>query len=145
MAAKVPASVATPLQCLIPMHIQGRHGKSHITLNVRSGQEPAIPSVGRLAAGAAITVIGEQRGTDGNTWYQIQYTGTGRGGEHGLCVIRLREASRWPIPRILILKHILPHRDFRRATRTGSGSFMPQYPNWVFKAKNTRPGLEYGH
>ena len=32
---------------------------------------------------------------------------------------------RWPIPRILILKHILPHRDFRRATRTGSGSFMP--------------------
>ena len=32
---------------------------------------------------------------------------------------------RWPIPRILILKHISPHRDFRRAIKTGSGSFMP--------------------
>ncbi len=32
---------------------------------------------------------------------------------------------RWPIPRILILKHISPHRDFRRAIKTGSGSFTP--------------------
>ena len=30
-----------------------------------------------VAAGASINIIGEQQGTDGNLWYQIQYTGSG--------------------------------------------------------------------
>ena len=47
------------------------------SLNVRSGPGTGYSSLGRLAAGASIHIIGEQQGTDGNLWYQIQYTGSG--------------------------------------------------------------------
>lgn len=90
----------------------------------RSGAGTGYSSVGRLAAERAVTVIGEQRGTDGNTWYQIQYTGTGGAVNTGYVssvYIRLPVAY----TKDSNFKDILPHRDFRRATRTGSGSFMP--------------------
>ena len=47
------------------------------SLNVRSGAGTGYQAIGRLAAGASIQVLGEQRGTDGKTWYQIRFSGTG--------------------------------------------------------------------
>lgn len=43
------------------------------SLNVRSGAGTGYRAIGRLAAGASIQVLGEQRGTDGKTWYQIRF------------------------------------------------------------------------
>ena len=74
LAAEVPASVATPFQMFDSYAYTGAATVKATSLNVRSGAGTGYSSVGRLAAGAAVTVIGEQRGTDGNTWYQIQYT-----------------------------------------------------------------------
>ena len=76
MAANLPASVAAPFTMIDSYAYTGAATVKATSLNVRSGAGTGYSSVGRLAAGAAITVIGEQRGTDGNTWYQIQYTGT---------------------------------------------------------------------
>ena len=77
LAAEVPASVAAPFKMFDSYAYTGAATVKATSLNVRSGAGTGYSSVGRLAAGAAVTVIGEQRGTDGNTWYQIQYTGTG--------------------------------------------------------------------
>lgn len=46
------------------------------TLNVRSGAGTNYSAVGKLSSGQSVTIRGEQTGTDGNKWYQIQYTGS---------------------------------------------------------------------
>ena len=71
LAAEVPASVAAPFKMFDSYAYTGAATVKATSLNVRSGAGTGYSSVGRLAAGAAVTVIGEQRGTDGNTWYQI--------------------------------------------------------------------------
>jgi len=86
LAAEVPASVATPFQMFDSYAYTGAATVKATSLNVRSGAGTGYSSVGRLAAGAAVTVIGEQRGTDGNTW-------KGRSREYRLCLIRLYQAS----------------------------------------------------
>ena len=45
-------------------------------LNVRSGAGTSYPSLTKLSYGMSVTVLGEQRGTDGNQWYQIRFTGS---------------------------------------------------------------------
>ena len=63
LAAEVPASVATPFQMFDSYAYTGAATVKATSLNVRSGAGTGYSSVGRLAAGAAVTVIGEQRGT----------------------------------------------------------------------------------
>ena len=46
------------------------------SLNVRSDAGTGYSAVARLAAGASIQITGEKKGTDGKTWYRIQYTGS---------------------------------------------------------------------
>ena len=45
-------------------------------LNVRSGAGTSYPALTKLSYGMSVTVLGEQRGTDGNQWYQIRFTGS---------------------------------------------------------------------
>ena len=110
------------------------------SLNVRSGAGTGYSSVGRLAAGAAVTVIGEQRGTDGNTWYQIQYTGTGGAVNTGYVssvYIRLPVAY----TKDSNFEAYLTSQGFPESYKNGLRQLHAQYPNWVFKAKNT--GLDW--
>ena len=48
------------------------------SLNVRSGPGTGYQSLGRLSSGARVTVLSQQTGTDGQTWYNIRYTSSGK-------------------------------------------------------------------
>ena len=140
LAAEVPASVATPFTMIDSYAYTGVATVKATSLNVRSGAGTGYSSVGRLAAGAAVTVIGEQRGTDGNTWYQIQYTGTGGAVNTGYVssvYIRLPVAY----TKDSNFEAYLTSQGFPESYKNGLRQLHAQYPNWVFKAKNT--GLDW--
>ena len=140
LAAEVPASVATPFKMFDSYAYTGAATVKATSLNVRSGAGTGYSSVGRLAAGAAVTVIGEQRGTDGNTWYQIQYTGAGGAVNTGYVsslYIRLPVAYTTDSN----FEAYLTSQGFPESYKNGLRQLHAQYPNWVFKAKNT--GLDW--
>nr|WP_289706509.1 SH3 domain-containing protein [Enterocloster clostridioformis] len=140
LAAEVPVSVATPFKMFDSYAYTGAATVKATSLNVRSGAGTGYSSVGRLAAGAAVTVIGEQRGTDGNTWYQIQYTGTGGAVNTGYVsslYIRLPVAYTTDSN----FEAYLTSQGFPESYKNGLRQLHAQYPNWVFKAKNT--GLDW--
>lgn len=110
------------------------------SLNVRSGAGTNYSSVGRLAAGASVNVIGEQRGTDGNVWYQIQYTGTGGAVNTGFvssAYVRLPVSYSADSN----FEAYLTSQGFPESYKNGLRQLHAQYPTWVFKAKNT--GLDW--
>ncbi len=140
MAANLPASVATPFTMFNSYAYTGAATVKATSLNVRSGAGTGYSSVGRLAAGAAINIIGEQRGTDGNTWYQIQFTGTGGAVSTGYVsslYVRL-PVSYTPDANF---EAYLNSQGFPESYKNGLRQLHAQYPNWVFKAKNT--GLDW--
>ena len=99
-----------------------------------AAQAPDIPPWEGWAAGAAITVIGEQRGTDGNTWYQIQYTGTNGAVNTGYVssvYVRL-PVSYTPDSNF---EAYLNSQGFPESYKNGLRQLHQQYPNWVFKAR----------
>ena len=50
---------------------------SATSLNVRGGPGTASSIVGKLTYGAAVSVAGETRDSEGNVWYQIYFTKNG--------------------------------------------------------------------
>lgn len=140
LAVELPASVTTPFKIFDSYAYTGAATVKATSLNVRSGAGTGYSSVGRLAAGAAVTVVGEQRGTDGNTWYQIQYTGTGGAVSTGFVssvYIRLPVAYTTDSS----FEAYLTSQGFPESYKNGLRQLHAQYPNWVFKAKNT--GLDW--
>lgn len=140
MAVNLPASVATPFTMFNSYAYTGAATVKATSLNVRSGAGTGYSSVGRLAAGAAITVIGEQRGSDGNTWYQIQYTGTNGAVSTGYVsslYVRLPVSYTTDSN----FEAYLNSQGFPESYKNGLRQLHQQYPNWVFKAKNT--GLDW--
>ena len=81
LAVQLPGSV--PFHMLDSYAYTGAATVKASSLNVRSGAGTGYQAVGRLAAGASIQILGEQTGTDGNTWYQIRFSGTGGGAADG--------------------------------------------------------------
>ena len=65
-------SLGTHLKAIIAMYT-GRLPVKATSLNVRSDAGTGCPSVGRLHS-RSCDGSGRKAGTDGNTWYQIQYT-----------------------------------------------------------------------
>ena len=140
LAAEAPASVATPFKMFDSYAYTGAATVKATSLNVRSGAGTGYSSVGRLAAGAAVTIVNEQRGTDGNTWYQIQYTGSGGAVNTGFVssvYIRLPVAYTTDSN----FEAYLTSQGFPESYKNGLRQLHAQYPNWVFKAKNT--GLDW--
>lgn len=110
------------------------------SLNVRSGPGTGYSSLGRLAAGASINIIGEQQGTDGNLWYQIQYTGSGGSVNTGYVsslYVRLPVSYSTDAD----FEAYLTSQGFPESYKNGLRQLHAQYPNWVFVAKNT--GLDW--
>lgn len=110
------------------------------SLNVRSGAGTGYQAVGRLAAGASIQVLGEQRGTDGKTWYQIRFSGTGGTEQTGYVSA---EYVRLPVSYTTDsdFEAKLSAEGFPESYKNGLRQLHAQYPNWVFKAKKT--GLDW--
>ena len=110
------------------------------SLNVRSGPGTGYSSLGRLAAGASIHIIGEQQGTDGNLWYQIQYTGSGGAVNTGY-VSSLYVRLPVSYSADANFEAYLTSQGFPESYKNGLRQLHAQYPNWVFVAKNT--GLDW--
>ena len=110
------------------------------SLNVRSGAGTGYQAIGRLAAGASIQVLGEQRETDGKTWYQIRFSGTGGTEQTGYVSA---EYVRLPVSYTTDsdFEAKLSAEGFPESYKNGLRQLHAQYPNWVFKAKKT--GLDW--
>lgn len=110
------------------------------SLNVRSGAGTGYQAIGRLAAGASVQVLGEQRGTDGKTWYQIRFSGTGGTEQTGYVSA---EYVRLPVSYTTDsdFEAKLSAEGFPESYKNGLRQLHAQYPNWVFKAKKT--GLDW--
>ena len=110
------------------------------SLNVRSGAGTGYQAIGRLAAGASIQVLGEQRGTDGKTWYQIRFSGTGGTEQTGyVSAAYVRLPVSYTTDSDFEAK--LSAEGFPESYKNGLRQLHAQYPNWVFKAKKT--GLDW--
>lgn len=140
LAVETPASFSTHFKIFDSYAYIGAATVKATSLNVRSGAGTGFAAVGRLAAGAAITVVGEQTGTDGKTWYQIQYAGSNGAVNTGYvssAYVRL-PVSYTPDADF---EAYLTSQGFPESYKNGLRQLHVQYPNWVFKAKNT--GLDW--
>ena len=104
-------------------------------LNVRSGPGTSYQALAKLSKGAPVTVLGEQTGTDGVVWYQIRYSGSG--GEQTGCVSATSFAFPTAIKSDSDFESYLTKQGFPESYKDGLRQLHAQYPNWVFRAKNT--------
>ncbi len=138
LAVQLPGTV--PLRLMDTYAYTGAATVKASSLNVRSGAGTGYQAVGRLAAGASIQVLGEQRGTDGKTWYQIRFSGTGGTEQTGYVSA---EYVRLPVSYTTDadFEAKLSAEGFPESYKNGLRQLHAQYPNWVFKAKKT--GLDW--
>lgn len=110
------------------------------TLNVRSGPGTSYSSVGKLAQGTAITVIGESTASDGKLWYQIRFTGSGGVSATGYV---LNTYVKFPVA----YSHDgdfeaqLTAQNFPESYKDSLRQLHAKYPNWTFTAQHT--GLDW--
>lgn len=140
LSVETPASFSAPFRIFDSYAYTGAATVKATSLNVRSGAGTSYSSVGRLAAGAAITVVGEKGGTDGKLWYQIQYAGSNGAVNTGFVS---SEYVRLPVSykEDVNFEAYLNTQGFPESYKNGLRQLHAQYPNWVFKAKNT--GLDW--
>ena len=146
LAVMLGLALAVQLPGAVPFHPMDTYaytGAATVkasSLNVRSGAGTGYQAVGRLAAGASIQVLGEQRGTDGKTWYQIRFSGTGGTEQTGYVSA---EYVRLPVSYTTDsdFEAKLSAEGFPESYKNGLRQLHAQYPNWVFKAKKT--GLDW--
>lgn len=146
LAVMLGLALAVQLPGAVPFHPMNTYaytGAATVkasSLNVRSGAGTGYQAIGRLAAGASIQVLGEQRGTDGKTWYQIRFSGTGGTEQTGYVSA---EYVRLPVSYTTDsdFEAKLSAEGFPESYKNGLRQLHAQYPNWVFKAKKT--GLDW--
>lgn len=146
LAVMLGLALAVQLPGAVPFHPMDTYaytGAATVkasSLNVRSGAGTGYQAIGRLAAGASIQVLGEQRGTDGKTWYQIRFSGTGGTEQTGYASA---EYVRLPVSYTTDsdFEAKLSAEGFPESYKNGLRQLHAQYPNWVFKAKKT--GLDW--
>ena len=138
LAVQLPGSV--PFHMLDSYAYTGAATVKASSLNVRSGAGAGYQAVGRLAAGASIQILGEQTGTDGNTWYQIRFSGTGGAQQTGyVSAAYIRLPVSYTTDAAFEAK--LSSEGFPESYKDGLRQLHAQYPNWIFKAKKT--GLDW--
>ena len=146
LAVMLGLALAVQLPGAVPFHPMDTYaytGAATVkasSLNVRSGAGTGYQAIGRLAAGASIQVLGEQRETDGKTWYQIRFSGTGGTEQTGYVSA---EYVRLPVSYTTDsdFEAKLSAEGFPESYKNGLRQLHAQYPNWVFKAKKT--GLDW--
>lgn len=140
LAAQLPVSRTGPFHLIDSYAYTGTATVKASSLNVRSGAGTGYQAVGRLAAGSAVTIVGETKGTDGKTWYQIQYKESGgsvKSGYVSASYIRLPVSYSTDSD----FESYLNRQGFPESYKNGLRQLHSQYPSWVFVAKNT--GLDW--
>ena len=110
------------------------------SLNVRSGAGTSYSSQGKLSSGTQVTVLGEQTGTDGQTWYNIRYTGSDGVQRTGYVSAAYVQAAVSYSPDA-DFEAYLNAQGFPESYKNGLRQLHAQYPNWVFQAMHT--GLDW--
>ncbi len=78
----------------------------------------------------------EKKGTDGKTWYRIQYTGSnGQAGTGYVSAAYIRLPVSYSTD--ASFESYLTSQGFPESYKDGLRQLHAQYPNWVFRAKNT--------
>lgn len=105
-------------------------------LNVRSGPGTGYAAVAKLSHGAAVTVIGEQAGTDGVLWYQIRFSGSG-----GTETTGFVSSQYIKFPTVIAndsdFEQYLTMQGFPESYKPGLRELHAQYPQWTFTAFKT--------
>lgn len=110
------------------------------SLNVRSGAGTNYTAVGKLSSGQSVNIRGEQTGTDGNKWYQIQFTGsdgTVKSGYVSSVYIKIPVSYTTDSD----FEAYLNSQGFPESYKDGLRQLHAQYPNWVFRSLKT--GLDW--
>ena len=136
LAANVPLSRPLSFHMLDSYAYTGTATVKASSLNVRSDAGTGYSAVARLAAGASVRITGEKTGTDGKTWYQIQYTGSnGQSGTGYVSSSYIRIPVSYSTD--ANFEAYLTSQGFPESYKDGLRQLHAQYPNWVFRAKNT--------
>lgn len=105
-------------------------------LNVRSGPGTNYSVVTKLSQGAAVTVIGEKKASDGALWYQIRFSGSGGASASGYV---LHTYVKFPVTyqTNAEFESYLTAQGFPESYKAGLRQLHAQYPKWVFTAQHT--------
>jgi len=105
------------------------------TLNVRSTPGTTGSVVKKLAYGAAVTVVSETAGSDGKTWYKIQFS-SGSGTQEGY--VR-SDYIKFPVPYSYdsTFENYLNSQGFPESYKVSLRTLHTEHPTWVFQAQKT--------
>ncbi len=105
------------------------------TLNVRSTPGTAGSIVKKLAYGAAVTVVSESAGSDGKTWYKIQFS-SGSGTQEGY--VR-SDYIKFPVSYSYdsSFESYLNSQGFPESYKVSLRILHTEHPTWVFQAQKT--------
>lgn len=105
-------------------------------LNVRSGPGTNYSRVTELSAGNTVTIVDEERGSDGEIWAKIRV-----GGQNGYVMKSyLKRAAEYRTDQDF--EAALSAQGFPESYKTALRSVHAEYPNWRFVAQNTGLGWE---
>lgn len=105
------------------------------TLNVRNTPGTTGSVVKKLAYGAAVTVVSETKGSDGKTWYKIQFS-SGSGTQEGY--VR-SDYIKFPVSYSYdsSFESYLNSQGFPESYKTSLRTLHTEHPTWVFQAQKT--------
>ena len=105
------------------------------TLNVRSTPGTTGSVVKKLAYGAAVTVVSETAGSDGKTWYKIQFS-SGSGTQEGY--VR-SDYIKFPVSYSYdsTFENYLNSQGFPESYKVSLRTLHTEHPAWVFQAQKT--------
>ncbi len=104
-------------------------------VNVRSTAGTSGSIVTSLGNNTQISILGQTTGSDGNTWYQISFSG-------GTGYVRSDFVqSQQTYSTDANFESLLAQQGFPESYKTGLRQLHAQYPNWIFKGVNT--GLDW--
>ena len=108
---------------------------SATTLNVRSTPGTTGSVVKKLAYGAAVTVVSETAGSDGKTWYKIQFS-SGSGTQEGY--VR-SDYIKFPVSYSYdsTFENYLNSQGFPESYKVSLRTLHTEHPTWVFQAQKT--------
>ena len=105
------------------------------TLNVRSTPGTTGSVVKKLAYGAAVTVVSETAGSDGKTWYKIQFS-SGSGTQEGYV---WSDYIKFPVSYSYdsTFENYLNSQGFPESYKVSLRTLHTEHPTWVFQAQKT--------
>ena len=131
-----PAAVTAPWGPMVS-YADGWSGKiKGTTVNVRSGPGTGYQAVDKLTNGTSVSVSGQQTGSDGKVWYQIQY-GAGKTGYVRSDYVKQQASYSSDAD----FEAYLNSQGFPESYKDSLRQLHAEYPSWQFLAQHT--GLDW--